>query len=101
MNHYELMLRQQQLLVRSAQLRHSLADQVHVFKRPLAIADQVRSSLQWLYRNPQWPLGALMILVVLRPRRALGWSGRLWRAWRLFRRTRNWVATLPRQRNSS
>jgi hypothetical protein len=101
MNHHELMLRQQQLLVRSAQLRLSLADQVLVFKRPLAIADQVRSGLQWLYRNPQWPLGALMILIALRPRRALGWGGRLWRAWRLFQRTKNWVETLPRQRNSS
>ncbi len=101
MNHHELMLRRQQLLVRSAQLRLSLADQVQVYKRPLAIANQVRSGLQWLYRNPQWPLGALMILVVLRPRRALGWGGRLWWAWRLFQRTKNWVETLLQQRNSS
>jgi hypothetical protein len=101
MNRHELMLRQQQLLVRSAKLRLSLADQVLVLKRPTAIADKVGYGLQWLFRNPQWPLGALMILVVLRPRRAIDWGERLWRAWRLFQRTRNWVQTLPRQRNSS
>jgi hypothetical protein len=101
MNHHELMLRQQQLLVRSAQLRLSLKNQVQVFKRPLAVADQVQSGLLWLCRNPQLPLGALMILVVLRPRRALGWGGRLWRAWRLFQRTKNLLETLPQQRNSS
>lgn len=98
MNNDELLLRQQRLLVRSAQLRLALADQAQVFKKPLAMADRARSGLQWLYRNPQWPLAALLVLVVLRPGRAILWSGRLWWAWNTFKRARKWMATLQVQR---
>ena len=98
MNNDELVLRQQRLLVRSAQLRLTLADQAQVFKRPLAVADRTQAGLQWLYRNPQWPLGALLVLVVLRPRRVIVWGGRLLGAWNTFNRVQNWIATLPVQR---
>lgn len=101
MNNDELVLRQQRLLVRSARLRLTLADQARVFKRPLTVADQAQASLRWLYRNPRWPLGALLVLFVLRPRRAILWGGRLWWAWRTFKRAQNWIAKLPLQRLSS
>lgn len=97
MNNDELVLRQQRLLLRSTELRFNLTDQVQVFKRPLAVADQAQAGLQWLYRNPQWPLGALLILLVLRPRRAIVWGGRLWWAWRTFKRAQNWIAKRPLQ----
>ena len=100
MSHDELALRQQRLLVRSAQLRLALAEQTQVFKKPLAVADQARTVLQWLYRNPQWPVGALLVLLVLRPRRAIVWGGRLWWAWGRFKRARAWLATRPLQRIS-
>ncbi|MEI8030696.1 MAG: YqjK-like family protein [Comamonadaceae bacterium] len=100
MTHPDLLLRQQQLLLRSAQLRVSLAEQTGVFRRPMAIADQLRSGLQWLYRHPGWPLVGLLVVIALRPRRAVVWSARLWWAWRTYRQTRSWVATLPLQRNS-
>lgn len=96
MNNDDLALRQQRLLTRSAQLRLSLETQAQVFKTPLALADQARNALQWLSRNPQWPLGALLVLVVLRPRRIIIWGGRLWWAWGAFKRARNFVAKLPR-----
>ncbi len=95
MNNDELLLRQQRLLVRSAQLRITLVDQVQVLKKPLAVADQTQARAQWLYRNPQWPLGALIVLAVLRPRRTILWGGRLWWAWTTFKRLRNLVATVP------
>ncbi|WP_296443104.1 YqjK-like family protein [Rhodoferax sp. UBA5149] len=95
MNNDELVLRQQLLQVRSAQLRLTLADQVQVFKRPLAVADQAQSGLQWLYRNPLWPLGALVVLGVLRPRRVILWGGRVWWAWKTFNRARNLIASIP------
>jgi hypothetical protein len=100
MNNDDLLLRQQRLLVRSAQLRLSLADQAQVFKKPMAVVDQVRNGLQWLYRNPEWPLGALVLLALLRPRRTLLWTGRLWWAWTAFNRARSWAAALPIQRRS-
>lgn len=99
MNNDDLALRQQRLLMRSAQLRLTLANQTQVFKTPLAVADQARKVLQWLYRNPQWPLGALLVLVVVRPRRTIIWGGRLWWAWKTFKRARNWMAKPPRQQH--
>lgn len=97
MNNDDLVLRQQLLLVRSAELRFTLANQAQVFKRPLAVADQAQGGLQWLYRNPLWPLGALLVLVVLRPRRAILLGGRLLWAWKTFKRARIWMASTSRQ----
>jgi hypothetical protein len=97
MNNNELLLRQHRLLLRSARLRLTLADQSQVFKKPLALADQARNSLQWLYRNPQWPLGVLLTLAVLRPKRTLLWAGRLWWAWSAFKRVRSGMASHPLQ----
>lgn len=95
MNRDELILRQQQLLVRGAQLRLDLADQVQVFKRPLAVLDTANKGLRWLYSKPQWSLAALAILVALRPRRALVWGGRLWSVWRILKRAQDWIAVAP------
>ncbi|ABD69958.1 hypothetical protein Rfer_2236 [Rhodoferax ferrireducens T118] len=100
MNNDDLVLRQQRLLVRSAQLRLLLADQAQVLQRPLALADQAQSGLQWLYRNPQWPLGALALVVLVRPRRAIVWGGRLWWAWKTFKQTQKWLAKQPLQGRS-
>lgn len=97
MNNDELVLRQQRLLARSAELRLTLTSQGQVFKTPLALVDQAQAVLQWLYRNPQWPLGALVALVVLRPRRAILWGGRLWWSWKMLRRAQKWIAAVPRQ----
>ena len=97
MNNDEIILRQQRLLVRSAQLRLNLADQALIFKKPLAVVDQVQVGLHWVYRNPLLPLGALLILVVVRPRRAIRCGGRAWAAWKTFKRARNWIAKLPLQ----
>jgi len=97
MSNDDLVLRQQRLLMRSVGLRSNLTDQAQVFKRPLAVADQARAALQWLYRNPQWPLGALVVVAVLKPRRAIIWSGRFLLAWRSFKRVQNWISKLPMQ----
>lgn len=98
MNNGDLLVRQQRLLVRSAQLRLELADQAQVLQRPLAVADRAQSGLYWLYRNPQWPLGALALLIVVRPRRALVWGGRLWWGWKTLKHTQQWLAKQPVQR---
>lgn len=95
MNNDELVMRQQQLLAHSARLRLVLADQAQVLQRPLAMVDQARGGLQWLYRNPQWPLGVLALLVLVRPRRAMVWGGRLWWAWKAYKQTQHWLAKQP------
>jgi hypothetical protein len=98
MNDDELVLRQQRLLMRSAELRLKLSDQTQLFKRPMAIVDHAQAALHWLYCNPKWPLGVLLVLVVLRPRRTLRWGSRLWWAWRTFKRAQSWITSLPLQR---
>lgn len=93
MNTDELVVRQQRLLLRSAQLRLALATQAQVLKGPLAVADQAHRGLKWLQNNPLWPLGALAVLLVLRPRRIVLWGGRAWWAWSSFKRVRNWLTS--------
>jgi hypothetical protein len=95
MNNHELLQRQQALLLRSAQLRFKLKDQVQVFRRPLGLADSAQSGLQWLYRNPAWPIGAATLLLVLRPKRTIAWAGRAWWVWKSYRRVQDWLARPP------
>jgi hypothetical protein len=90
--------RQQQLLIRSAELRVMLAQQAQVLQAPLAVADQVRAGVRWLRQHPQWPLGAALVLALRRPRRALGWASRLWWGWGLYQRLQQWLNKLPPQR---
>lgn len=99
MNHGDLALHQQRLLMRSAQLRNTFASQAQDFKAPLALADQIRGGVTSLYRRPLWPLGALLALIIVRPRRAIVWGGRVWWGWKLFKRARNWIANRPQQIN--
>lgn len=94
----ELTQRRQRLLVRSAELRMTLASQAQVLRAPLALVDQVRAGVQWLRHHPQWPLGALLLLVVRRPKRALRWAARLWWGWGLYRRMQQWLGKPPPQR---
>lgn len=88
----ELAARKQQLLIRSAELRVTLAHQSQTLQGPLAWADQAVNGTRWLRNHPQWSLGALLLLAVLRPRRALAWAGRLWWGWGLYQRARSWLA---------
>jgi hypothetical protein len=96
----ELELNRERLLARSAQLRLELGAQSAVLRTPLAVVDQVRAGSHWLRQHPAWPLGALAVLVLLRPGRALRWSSRLlwgWQLWRRARPTVQWLGSrLPR-----
>jgi len=88
----ELLLRQQQLLTRSAELRLALAAQARVFRKPLGLVDRAREALQWLANNPAWPAGVALGLLLVRPRNALKWGERVWWAWQTYRQTRAWIA---------
>ena len=82
----DLIARRAYLVARSAQLRLDWSQQVQLFRAPLGVADQGRAAVQWLARNPEWPLGAAVVIVLLRPGRVLRWSGYAWQGWSLYRR---------------
>jgi len=90
-----LALKRERLLARSAVLRGRLATDGQVLVAPLAAADSVRAGLRWLRANPEWPLAAAVLVVVLRPGRALRLAARVWWGWRLMQRGRRLLAVLP------
>jgi len=96
----ELELERQALLARSAQLRIELGAQSAVLNTPLKWVDKARAGVHWLRHHPEWPLGALAVLVLLRPGRVVRWSAHLLWGWQLWRRARpavQWLgAKLPR-----
>jgi hypothetical protein len=88
----ELQLRRERLLTRSAELRGTLAAQWGVLRQP-PWAIEARAGLDWMKAHPQMLAGALVALVVLRPRRVLRWGGQALAAWQLWRRLRPlWIA---------
>ena len=88
----ELATRKQQLLIRSAELRVTMAHEARALEVPLAVADQVTTGIQWLRNHPQWPAGALVLLAVLRPRRVMNWGTRLWWGWRMWNKAQSWLS---------
>ena len=92
----EVLRRREQLLLRSGQLRNDWSQQVQVLRAPLGVADQARAATQWLMQHPEWPLGALTLMVVLRPGRALRWATYAWQGYGLYRRVQKLMNRAPR-----
>ena len=82
----ELMRRRERLLHRSAELRRVWRLQVQVLRKPLGVADRVRTGTHWLVQHPEWPLGAALLLVLLRPGRVLRWGALAMQGYGVYRR---------------
>ncbi len=78
--------RQRALLMRSVALRAQFAADLQVLAPPLRLVDHVQAGWRWLRANPAAPAALLVVLAVLRPRRALRWGLRLWWGWQALRR---------------
>ena len=88
----ELALRQQRLLMRSAALRASIADQAVVLEAPFALADRVHAAGRWAWRERFALIGGTVVaVVVLRPRRVWKLARFGWWAWRRTRRVQAWL----------
>ena len=73
------------MVARAAVERERLLMQLQACEAPLALADKGFAAARYLRQNPQWIVAAIVLLVVLRPRRALSWARNgliAWRAWR-------------------
>ena len=93
MNNHDLILHQQHLLRRSSNLRADLAVQGQVLKKPLSQVEQIKDGWGWLRSHPQWPMGAAVVLLLVRPRKTLVWGGRLWWGWQTYKRIHGWIET--------
>lgn len=91
----DLMRRRERLLLRSAQLRAEWAMQVEVLRAPLGVADQARAATRWLAQHPEWPLGAALLVVLLRPARALRWASYAWQGYGMVRRVQRLLNKTP------
>jgi YqjK-like protein len=88
----QLLQRREALRHRSSLLRQDWGVQVQVLRKPLGLADQARAATQWLVQHPEWPLGAALLIVLLRPGRALRWATFAWQGYGVVRRVRKLVA---------
>jgi YqjK-like protein len=73
------------LTARAAVERERLLLQLSVWEAPLALADKGYAAARYVRQNPLWLVAAVMLLVVLRPRRALAWVRNGLIAWRALR----------------
>lgn len=87
----ELMRRRGELIARSRALRQDWSSQAGALRSSFAVADQVRTGVRWLASHPQWPLGVVAVLVIVRPQRVVKLVGTAWWGYRLFRRVRRVV----------
>ena len=86
--HDELMRRRGELIARSQRLRADWGQQAQALRAPLGLADSARAGLQWLLRHPEWPIGAIVVVVLVRPRRVLSLASSLWWGFSVYRRVR-------------
>ena len=82
----ELLRRREDLLLRSGRLRQEWSQQVQALRAPLGVADRAREAVRWLAGHPEWPVGVLVVIVLLRPARALRWSAYAWQGWSAYQR---------------
>ena len=65
----------------SAQLRHSLEQQVQALAPAWQVLDGTQRGVAWVRQRP-WVLALGLRLLARKPRTALRWGWRSWRAWR-------------------
>ncbi|MFW2355350.1 YqjK family protein [Hydrogenophaga sp.] len=92
----QLARRRELLVLRSAQLRGQVADQLQVVQPALAWADRLQDVWIWLRANPLAVVGGVLAVAVWRPRRSLGLALRLWSGWKLLQRARSVGSTASR-----
>jgi hypothetical protein len=90
MNHRltELAERRARLVAQAETQRATLAQNMQLWRTPLAIADQGLAAVQYVRSHPALLIGAAAFAVAVRPNRASGWLQRGWVAWNVIRKIR-------------
>ncbi len=86
----ELAERRALLVAQVAAQRIALAQNAAPWRAPLALADRGVDAIRTIRRHPAWLLGAVLLIVALRPGRVGKFTRLAWVGWqagrRLFRR---------------
>ena len=85
----QLAERRRQLVAQAAAQRTALADNMAPWRSRLALVDRGLAVFRTIGRHPGWIVGAALLLVVLRPRRAGKWLQRGLLVWQVGRRLRS------------
>ena len=80
--------RRHRLVAQAAAQRTALAHDLQPWRARLALVDQGVAVFRYVGRHPALMVGAALLLIALRPRRAGKWLQRGWLAWQLGRRLR-------------
>ena len=84
----ELALKKQRLQIASEALRADFGACASGLMPAFSGADMAVAGAHWMRRNPEFVVAAGVALLVIRPRRVLGWARRafvVWRIWLSFR----------------
>jgi len=91
MNRQDLQTHQARLQKRSAALRLQAAAELRQLEPAFAMGDRLVQAGMWVRRNPAYLLGALALLVVIKPRAALRATVRGWSWWQNWQNARRWI----------
>jgi hypothetical protein len=80
--------RRERLIAQAAAQRRALGQAIEPWRTPLALTDQGLNALRYVRHHPQWLIGGIVLLAVLRPRGLGKWLGRGWVSWQLLHRLR-------------
>ncbi len=80
--------RRRQLVAQAAAQRTSLANNMEPWRVRLALVDRGVAAVRYIGRHPALMMGAALLLVALRPRRAGKWLQRGWLVWQVGRSLR-------------
>lgn len=95
----DLALKKQALLMDSARLRQEFAGHVHGLAPLASIVDTGWAGVSWLRSRPEWMLGGALVLALLMgPRKVLGLGMRMWGWAQLLLRLRRSVSGLMSHR---
>lgn len=85
----ELALKRQRLEWQAQSQREDMSHHLQIFLPAFGAADKVRAGAKFLRAHPEWLAGGVVLLAVLRPRKAWRWGRRGAMVWGLWKKLKD------------
>lgn len=82
----QIRLRRERLIARAAAQREAFAYDVEALAPAIGVVDRGIAAVTWVRAHPAVLVAAAGVMLVLRPRRTIRWSFRLYSIWQGYRR---------------